>query len=85
MNSISLRGVESRVKERLKQEAKLAGTSINSLILGYVHKGLGYDPTTRHERHHELDHLAGTWTEMDEKEFMDAIRCLNKVDGEMWR
>ncbi|VAX10782.1 hypothetical protein MNBD_GAMMA26-2040 [hydrothermal vent metagenome] len=85
MNSISLRGMSGVVKEQLKQQAKIAETSVNSLILKYIHRGLGIDPTTCRRRHHELDHLSGTWTDADEKEFADAVGRLNEVDEKMWR
>lgn len=84
MNSLSLRGVEDEVKKRIKQEAKTAGTSVNALILDYIHRGIGYDPARSREHHHDLDHLAGTWSEKDKKEFEDAIGSMDKIDEEMW-
>jgi len=32
-----------------------------------------------------LDHLAGTWTEADEREFADAIAPLERVDSDLWK
>lgn len=85
MNSLSLRGVEDEVKNRLKLKAKIAGISVNSLILDYIHRGIGYDPARSLKHHHELDHLAGTWSERDKQEFEDAIGYMNKIDEEMWK
>lgn len=34
--------------------------------------------------HHNLDFLAGTWSEEDVKEFEDATADFRKIDKEMW-
>lgn len=84
MSSISLRGIDDKVKEMLKNEATRAGTSVNALILNYIHKGIGFDPTRR-TKHHDLDRLAGTWTDADRDEFLTAVQEFEKVDADAWK
>ncbi|MEW6428533.1 MAG: hypothetical protein AB1568_10910 [Thermodesulfobacteriota bacterium] len=84
MANISLRGIDENVKKMLKKQAAQNGVSINALILDYIHKGIGIDPTRR-PRHHDLDRLAGTWTEKDQEEFADAVTMFETIDDDIWK
>lgn len=84
MANISLRGIDENVKKMLKKQAAQNGVSINALILDYIHKGIGIDPT-RCPRHHDLDRLAGTWTEKDQEEFADAVTMFETIDDDIWK
>ena len=35
--------------------------------------------------HHDLDHLAGTWSEEDAAEFDKATEIFQQVDEELWK
>jgi hypothetical protein len=35
--------------------------------------------------HHDLDHLAGTWSDLDAAEFEQATAVFAKVDEDMWK
>jgi len=35
--------------------------------------------------YHDLDYLAGTWTEEDDIEFLKATENFNKIDEELWK
>ncbi len=84
MANVSLRGIDEHIKKLLKTEATKQGTSVNGLILSYIHKGIGTTPTS-HSEHHELDSLAGTWSDGENEEFLDTIRHFEQIDEEMWK
>ncbi len=84
MGNMSLRGVNDQVRSRLKKEAVKSGVSVNALILGYIHKGVGLCPARR-SRYTDLDQLAGTWTNDDMAEFMNATRGFEQIDDELWK
>jgi len=35
--------------------------------------------------YHDLDHLAGTWTEEEYTEFTNATADFGKIDEELWK
>ena len=35
--------------------------------------------------HHDLDTLAGTWTEQQSKEFLSTLSDFSQIDEELWR
>ena len=84
MVNISLRGVDEQVQDRLKAVASRSGMSVNALILDYIHRGVGLDPTRR-SRHTDLDKLAATWSQNEYDEFMDATSHFDTIDHELWK
>jgi hypothetical protein len=45
----------------------------------------GSAPPTKPVRHHDLDHLAGVWSQEEYDEFMQALREQRAIDPEMWK
>ena len=85
MKTISLRGVDEAIAKRLKEEAAQRGTSVNTLILQFIRSGIGLKaPALRRHKHHDLDQLAGTWTEEDAAEFMHTVSDFEYIDKELW-
>jgi len=76
MSNLTLRGLDEETSARLKQLAQSRGVSVNRYALELLRGGLGLVPRTRGERYHDLDHLAGTWSETDAREFADALAAL---------
>jgi hypothetical protein len=83
MTAFNLRGVPPEVMTLLKKEAKRLHTSVNALVLKMIERGLGYT----HERHvhHDLDHLAGTWSDSETKIFNENVRSFEQIDKELWK
>lgn len=81
-SNFNLRNIPSEVMDLLKREAKRLRTSVNTLMLKMIEQGLGL----KYEKpiHHDLDHLAGSWSTKDEKEFKENILSFEKIDKELW-
>lgn len=85
MRAISLRGVDEEIARKLKAEAAQRGTSVNALILQLIRAGIGIKaPATKRHEYHDLDQLAGTWTEEDAAEFARTVSDFEQVDKELW-
>lgn len=85
MSSMSLRGIDEETKRRLKEEAARQGVSLNTLILRYIRHGVGLTETDRRVLHHDLDALAGTWSEEEAEAFRQAVQVFEAPDVELWR
>ncbi|HEX2580202.1 MAG TPA: hypothetical protein VHK67_07370 [Rhabdochlamydiaceae bacterium] len=81
-SSFNLRGIPEEVMALLKREAKRLHTSVNVLILKMIERGLGF--SYKKNTYHDLDHLAGTWSAADAKNFEESIKPLEKIDKELW-
>jgi hypothetical protein len=63
----------------LKREATKQKISINSLILKIIEQSLGIARPTKRAIFHDLDHLAGTWSNKDKKTFDDNIKSFEQL------
>jgi hypothetical protein len=82
-SSFNLRGIPPEVMASLKREAKKLHTSVNTLVLKMIERGLGFT----HERsiYNDLDHLAGSWSATEEKCFKENTQPFEQVDKELWK
>lgn len=85
MATMTIREIDDEVAKLLKERAKTEGMSVNALLLKMVKESLGIEKKRRIKIYHDLDHLAGTWSEKDLKEFQKNVEYLEKIDEEIWR
>ena len=82
-SNFNLRGVPSEVMILLKREAKRLRTSVNTLVLKMIERGLGF--TCEKLAYHDLDHLAGSWSNAEGKAFQENIQPFEQIDKELWK
>jgi hypothetical protein len=86
MKNISLRGIDEETSRHLKKEAARQRTSVNTLILGLVRQGMGLaKEPSRRPVHHDLDALAGTWSEEEAASFLNATKDFEEIDKDLWK
>ena len=86
MANLSIRGLDNETLEKLKHDAHTQGTSINRRIIELLQEQMG--TVQKHQRqriHHDLDKLAGTWSDQDAKEFSEAIVPFSEIDETLWQ
>lgn len=83
---ITLKNIDDEVLKRLKAEAKRRGIDLNTYILKIFKKVVGLDTDKdRDDVYHDLDYLAGTWTEEEAEAFTKATEDFEKIDKELWQ
>lgn len=82
-SNFNLRGISPEIMSLLKREAQRSHTSVNSLVLKMVERGLGF--THKKLEYHDLDHLAGSWSTADEKMFKENTESFEQIDKELWK
>jgi len=83
MKTITIRGINLELANRIKERAMQNGENINKLSLRLLKSALGLGEKQVIPAYHDLDHLTGTWTDEDEKEFYKNIQELEVVDKEL--
>ncbi|NOY65289.1 MAG: antitoxin [Nitrospirae bacterium] len=84
MASITVRGIDEELRKLLKESATREGLSLNAYLLKMIKESLGVEKRKRSRRYHDLDHLAGTWSEKDFKAFEEAVKDFERIDSEIW-
>ena len=82
--NFNLRNVAPDVMSLLKKKAIKEKLSVNSLLLQIIEQGIGIDRKTKKTVFHDLDHLAGTWSQKEKKTFDDNIKSFENIDKELW-
>jgi predicted transcriptional regulator len=85
MKTLSLRIPDDEIARRLEQESRRTGTSINRLIVQALRSSLGLPSRGTARVHHDLDHLAGTWSESEARDFAEAVKSFESIDTELWQ
>lgn len=84
MNAITVRNLPPAVVKAVKEKARREKLSLNKAIVALLEEATGSQPG-KQVLHHELDHLAGRWSEAEYEKFMEVLREQRQVDPEMWR
>jgi len=86
MNQLTIRGFGPRLEKKIRQIAREEGISLNKAALKLLRKGAGLEceNSGREMVGDSLDHLIGTWTTKEAREFDDAVDDLSQVDPSMW-
>ena len=85
VKTISLRGIDDELAENLKRAAKKTGGSINKTVLDILRNSLGLSSKRRERVFHDLDDLAGTWSDADCQQFNKATKSFTVIDKDLWK
>ena len=85
MGSISIRGVDDQLASLLKQKAAASKKSVNQQVLDILRGSLGLTKTKKFtQRHHDIDHLFGTWSDEEFAIIQGQIDTERRIDAELW-
>lgn len=87
MKQLTIRNVGSDLHQAVKNEARRRGLSINRYVLLILRDavGLGDGQSNQTIEFHDLDHLAGTWTEEEYRQFEEVLNSQRKIEEGLWR
>jgi hypothetical protein len=73
----------------LEQEARRRGVDVSTVARDVLRRAVppsdaqGASPVPT--LHHDLDHLAGTWSDADARAFEAAVEGFGRIDREIWK
>ena len=86
MKNFTIRGVDEKLERALKERAQHEHMSMNKLVIRILQKNLIKEEETEVlKTYDDLDHLAGTWSEAETREFERYIAPFEQIDEEMWK
>lgn len=85
MKTITIRGIDPRLDQAIKSQAKRDNLSVNQWLLQVLKKvtGAGKEPVFK--KHHDLDELAGGWSEEEAKAFHKNTQVFERIDEDVWK
>ena len=83
MNAITVRNLPPAVARAVKEKARKEKLSLNKAIVKLLEEATGAEQGRKKVIHHDLDHLAGTWSDPEYREFMAALREQRRIAPDM--
>ena len=84
MKALTLRHLKPDLAKAIERRAEEGKTSLSQAVIAILEQATGLGPKRR-RRHHDLDFLAGTWSEAEAKAFAKDLSRQRRVDSELWR
>jgi ribosomal protein S24E len=85
MKTMTLRGIEPSLADKLKDVAKQEGKSVNQVVIDSLKKYYGLEKEKKFTKiHHDMDHLFGRWSQVEFETIQGKIEAERKVDPELW-
>lgn len=85
MATMTLRGIDDTISGALKARAQQEDSSVNTVMLKILKEALGIEKKKRTAKYHDLDHLAGTWSQQEAEAFKQATAVFESVDENLWK
>ena len=85
MKTITVRGIDSILSEKLKQAAKEEGRSVNQVVIDTMKQRFGIKKEKKYTMvYHDLDHIFGRWSSEEFEQIQGKIDKERKIDKELW-
>jgi len=85
MGTITIRNIDEHLNATLKEFAKKNSLSLNKWLLQVLNKITGNEKNAQFEQHHDLDSLAGGWSQNDALKFNQNTALFETIDEELWK
>ena len=85
MKTITVRGIDSVLSEKMKQTAKQEGKSVNQVVIDTMRQHFGMIKEKKFTTvYHDLDHIFGRWSQKEFDKIQGKIDTERKIDKELW-
>jgi hypothetical protein len=86
MSQLTVRGLDKRLLQAIRDLARRERISLNKAALRLLERGAGLAAPREDDRiGHSLDHLFGTWSAAEAKAFQESIESCEQIDHELWK
>jgi len=86
MKTMTIRGIEPFLKDKLKENAKKQNKSLNQFVIDTLRQQMGMQKEKKFTAvYHDLDHLFGRWSNKEFEQIQGRIDSERKIDRELWK
>lgn len=83
---LTITQLDQAATEWIEQESKRTGIPIEEVARQLIYRGLEAErQQAPPQRYHDLDSLAGTWSDEEAEEFRQAVADFNQIDPTIWQ
>ena len=86
MKTMTIRGIEPALIDKLKENAKKQDKSLNQFVIDTLKQHMGMKKEKKFTaEYHDLDHLFGRWTAKEFEKIQGKIDSERNIDKELWK
>lgn len=85
MKSISIHGLDDQLNQKIIEQAKRKGLSLNKTVKSLLEEALGLNTDSTNDRHDDFIEFLGVWSDEDVREFELATKDFQQIDPEDWK
>lgn len=85
MKAITVRNIPPEVQKLIRERARKKKLSANRAVLDLLIEQTDASTKRSPRVHHELDELAGAWSEAESRSFDEAVAIQRGIDEKLWR
>ena len=86
MGSLSIRGLDEELSDRLKKVASEQQKSVNQFVIDILKQQLGITKSKKFTQcFHDLDPLFGSWSDETFDTIQEKINSERHIDDELWK
>lgn len=86
MKVVTVRQVPRELARAIERRARAARTSVNKAVIGLLEEAAGLTKRgATQARHHDLDGLAGSWTNEETTAFNRSLQLQRGIDPDLWK
>lgn len=85
MKAVTLRNLPPELARIIRRKASEEGVSVNKAVIRLLEESLGMGGKKGKPIHHDLDALAGSWTEEEASAFERALAQQRAIDLDLWK
>lgn len=84
--SLMIHNIDDSAASWIHREAQRQGVNDETIVLSLIYKAARRETESPGDRkYHDLDHLAGTWTDEEMEEFLRNTTDFEKIEPELWK
>ena len=83
MKTITIRSMPPRIERAIRERARARKTSANKAVIGLLEDHLGSSVSEPAAEYHDLDELAGVWSEHEAGLFNASLARQRAIDREL--
>ena len=84
MKALTLRRLKPELARAIERRARKEGTSLCGAVMALLEEATG-TAKRKNVVHHDLDHLIGSWSAAEAREFDRSLAEQRKIDPEIWK
>lgn len=85
MKTITIRNMPPRTERAIRQRARARKTSANKAVIGLLEDHLGSSVSGPAAEYHDLDDLAGVWSEHEAGLFDASLARQREINEDLWK